>query len=199
MEYGYSILIADDEELIRKGFIARLEYLKIYPRAIYEAADGREALKIMKEHKPEIIVTDIRMPEMDGLELISRVSAMNLAAEFIVLSGYAEFSYAEQAIKMGVKAYLLKPISNKELKKVLEEVKGNLDEKKKIRQIILDKNKMETRSQVQNMEKKLNAIFQNNEINDKKEALFGEKKYLIAIINIDGSTYESNHFHYQDI
>ena len=64
---NYNLLIADDEELIRKGLIARLEYLQITFQNIYEAATGQEALEILKNYKVDIVVTDIRMPQMAGL------------------------------------------------------------------------------------------------------------------------------------
>ncbi|MGB8455878.1 MAG: response regulator [Anaerocolumna sp.] len=123
-----SILIADDEELIRKGIIARLEYLDIKPSAIYEAENGFQALELLIKHKVDIIITDIRMADMDGLTLIKQTIPLYPKIQFIILSGYAEFAYAEQAIRLGVKAYLLKPISNEALKKAIEDVQQKLEE-----------------------------------------------------------------------
>ena len=195
----YSLLIVDDEEIIRKGLIARLEYLQIYPGSIYEASDGQEALQIIIDKKPEIIITDIRMPDMDGLELIRRTRDMQIAAEFVILSGHAEFSYAEQAIQTGVNAYLLKPLSDVELSNVLAGVCAKLDESKKMQNVILEKGRMSKKAQDLDIEKKLNEILHNQETDNRTERPGGAKKYVTVIINIDGSTYETNHFNYRDL
>ena len=109
---NYNLLIADDEELIRKGLIARLEYLQITFQNIYEAATGQEALEILKNYKVDIVVTDIRMPQMGGLELMQEAGKIQKGISFLILSGYAEFEYAKRALELGAKAYLLKPLSN---------------------------------------------------------------------------------------
>ncbi len=115
-----NIMIVDDEPLIRQGFLARLEYLQIERGQVFEASSGREALQILQDHALDVIVTDIRMPDMDGLELIRQAKERGCRADFVVLSGYAEFSYAEQAIRLGVREYLLKPLSNEELKRAFD-------------------------------------------------------------------------------
>ena len=97
-----SLLIADDEALIRQGIIARLEYLNLKPNKVYEAENGRQALEIMKKHKVDIVITDIRMADMDGITFIKEARPNFPKVQFIILSGYAEFSYAEQAIRLNV-------------------------------------------------------------------------------------------------
>ena len=74
-----NILIVDDEQLIRQGFLARLEYLKIERDEVFEAASGREALEIVRQHPVDIVVTDIRMPDLDGLTLIRQAREINRA------------------------------------------------------------------------------------------------------------------------
>ena len=122
----HNVLIVDDEQLIRQGLRARIEYLGIDVDEIFEADNGLMALGIQDEHPIDLVITDIRMPDMDGLELIQEMQKKNNQIKFIVLSGYAEFSYAETAIRLGVKAYLLKPVSNDDLK---EHPAGSTDEK----------------------------------------------------------------------
>ena len=115
----FSILIADDEELIRSGLTARLEYIGIVPDILYEASDGKEALNIIRDKQPDIVITDVRMPVMDGIALLETVKKDFPNIEFIILTGYAEFEYAKRAMDFGVHSYILKPISNAELKNAL--------------------------------------------------------------------------------
>lgn len=130
----YNILIVDDEKIHRKGILSLLE--DICPEdMLWEASDGTDALEIL-EHVPcEIIISDIRMAKMDGLSLLKRVKERRNEIFFILLSGYAEFSYAKEALALQASAYLLKPVNRLELQETLEEVKkklkGHLEEEEK--------------------------------------------------------------------
>ncbi len=114
------ILVADDENLIRKGIIAILRRALDADIEYLEAGDGIEALSTYNEHKPGIVITDIRMPRMSGLELIGKITENGNPPCFIILSGYAEFEYARTAISMGVREYILKPVNKQELITVTE-------------------------------------------------------------------------------
>lgn len=114
----YKVLIVDDEQLIRSGMIARFQYLNFKFERIREAASGVEALALLEKEPADIVITDIKMPDMDGMTLIREAKEKYPGTQFVILSGYAEFEYAETAIELGVKSYLLKPISNDELKRV---------------------------------------------------------------------------------
>lgn len=138
----FSILIADDEQIIRQGLAARLEFLHIFPDTLYEAADGKEALHIIRQKQPDIVVTDIRMPALDGLSLIKTIKPDFPDIEFIILTGYAEFDYAKRAMEFGVHSYILKPISNKELEiallKSIEKLKsGRIKKRMEIEHLFL--------------------------------------------------------------
>ena len=112
-----TIVLADDEKLIRAGLKKiLLENIDI-PLEIIEAKNGEEALELCKNKKPEILITDIRMPVMDGVELMKNLSEMEIQVKpaIIVLSGYDEFSYAKAAIQSGALSYILKPVDKKEL------------------------------------------------------------------------------------
>lgn len=126
-----TILIADDEELIRKGIISILTKAIKTDIAYLEAENGLEALKICREQYPQIIVSDIRMPFCSGLRFIEKVKEFGYSPTFIIISGYSEFEYAKQAIKCGVKEYVLKPIQKKQFIRLM---KSCIDEimKKKI-------------------------------------------------------------------
>lgn len=126
-----TILIADDEELIRKGLISILSKTIKTDVTYLEAENGLEALKICREQYPQIIVSDIRMPFCSGLKFIEKVKGFGYSPTFIIISGYSEFEYAKQAIKCGVKEYVLKPIQKKQF---IHLIKSCIDEimKKKI-------------------------------------------------------------------
>lgn len=135
------VLIADDEKkvgLLVQGLIAweepELELLDI-------VQDGKKACEIILERKPDIVITDIRMPGLSGLEMIQKVTEQGLSVHFIVISGYRYFEYAHTALKYGVKDYLLKPIDEVELNGILRKVCGEAQEKRNL----LDK--METLEQ----------------------------------------------------
>ena len=87
----HNILIVDDEQLIRQGLRARIEYLGIDVDEMFEADNGLMALGIQDAHPIDLVITDICMPDMDGLELIQQMQKKNNQIQFIVLSGYAEF------------------------------------------------------------------------------------------------------------
>jgi two-component system response regulator YesN len=110
-----SILVIDDEYLVRVGIRQTINWEAYNFRIIGEASNGEEGLAIAKTQKPDIIITDIRMPFMDGLEFMEKLREAGLTSKIIVLSGYDEFDYARTALKFGASNYLLKPIENQQL------------------------------------------------------------------------------------
>lgn len=123
----YRILIVDDETIVRQGIIARLNHLWKQPLSSREASDGRQALEIIQTFKPQIIITDIRMPHMDGLSFIRAAKDMSPSVQFIILSGYAEFEYAKEAMTLGVIGYLVKPISSDTLLDMVDQAVQRLE------------------------------------------------------------------------
>lgn len=114
------ILIVDDEPFIRQGLKILINWEQYGYEIIGEAANGLEAIKQLEEKEIDLVIADIKMPEMNGIELIEFVhNNMLTEVKFIVLSGYYEFEYAKKAIKYNVKDYILKPIQKEELIKVL--------------------------------------------------------------------------------
>ena len=111
----YRVIIVDDEPVIRRGLRETIEWDALGLEVAGEAADGAEALKLIREIRPEILITDIRMPEMDGLELIREVKKLDFSIKITILSGYSDYDYLKAAIRLGVDNYLLKPIDNDEL------------------------------------------------------------------------------------
>ena len=111
----YSMIVADDELWIRERIITSIDWKKIGITAIGEAADGEEALALCRELKPDIILTDIRMPGINGLDFIKTLYEEKIVTKVVIISGYSDFSYAQKAIKLGVVDYILKPVENAEL------------------------------------------------------------------------------------
>lgn len=103
------LIIADDERIIRETISTIIDWNAYDIEVTGLCKNGIETYDMIIDENPDIVLTDIRMPGMDGLELIQRVRKMNLNIQFIILSGYGEFEYAKQAMKNGVKHYLLKP------------------------------------------------------------------------------------------
>lgn len=126
-----NILVVDDEYLARESLVKPIRQCGC--ATVYEAADGVAALDIIGRCKPEIVVADIRMPGMDGIELLRKVKAESADPLFIFLSGYDYFEYAQQALNLGAFHYLLKPFKEEELVAVLQKALRHLAEQKRQR------------------------------------------------------------------
>ncbi|SFM11548.1 two-component system, response regulator YesN [Gracilibacillus orientalis] len=131
----YKVLIVDDEPTICKGIIELIDWESLGLKVIGSRENGIEALDIIEKEEPEIVITDIMMPEMNGLELIKRVHNQNLNVNFIVLSGYDEFEFASTAMKFGVQEYILKPCDDIEITESLKKVLEDIRQKEKKEQI----------------------------------------------------------------
>lgn len=127
------VLLVDDEKLervlIRKGFHWEERGFEI----IGEASHGEEALDIMKHKQPDLVVTDINMPFMDGLELTEEILRQYPQCRVIIVTGYREFDYARRAVKLGVKDFLLKPVNIKDLEETVTKIKKEIEEQKSIK------------------------------------------------------------------
>lgn len=105
-----NILVVDDEERIRQNFIKRLSRLPVKFDNYYQGKDGFEGLAVVQSKQVDIALIDINMPFLNGLDLIQALHTQNVELSIVIISGYDNFSYAQEAIKYGVKAYLLKPV-----------------------------------------------------------------------------------------
>ena len=123
----YSVFVVDDEMIVRESLRSKLNWEEAGFTFAGEAADGEIALSMIQDIKPDILITDIRMPFMDGLELSARVKKMQPWIRIIILSGHDEFDYAKRAISIGVDEYLLKPFTLEELRSSLGKVARALE------------------------------------------------------------------------
>ena len=130
----YRALLVDDEEDIRVGISRKMDWEGLGFTLVGEAENGQDALELAETLQPDVVLTDIKMPFMDGLELCRLLSARLPACKFIVFSGFDEFEYAKQAIRMNVSEYILKPINAAELSAVLQKLRDQLDRERAERQ-----------------------------------------------------------------
>ena len=129
-------LVVDDEPFIRKSIVKSIETANSMFSIIAEAGDGISALQIIKEQTPDVVFVDINMPLMDGIELIQKISLLDIAPVCVILSGYSDFKYAKSAIQYHVTNYLLKPIDFSELETVLASIQSDLMNISKINQYL---------------------------------------------------------------
>ncbi|CAM4012136.1 response regulator [Cohnella lubricantis] len=126
----YSVLIVDDEPWVAYGIRALIDWDSLGFSIIGEAHNGEQALELITERKPSVVISDIRMPKLNGIELLESISKMGLHTKVVFISGYAEFEYAQQAITFGAYAYLLKQVRKQELTDTLLRLKKELINKK---------------------------------------------------------------------
>ena len=150
------IFLVEDEFVIREGIKNNIDWKANGYEFCGEASDGELAFPIIQKTKPDIVITDIRMPFMDGLELSRLIKKELPLTEIIILSGYEEFEYAKEAIKIGVSQYLCKPISGEELLKEINLLADKITEKRKEQEIKekyireVEENFMEELTRIQN-------------------------------------------------
>ena len=114
------VLIVDDEPLIAKGIQHIIQQFDCEFNEVQACFSGKQALEILRKSHFDLLITDIAMPEISGIELIQQVKEEQLCSNYCILTGYSEFSYAKSAISLGVREYLLKPVNKQELKKALD-------------------------------------------------------------------------------
>ena len=122
----FSVLLVDDEELVRVSIRYSISCVLSNVKVVGEAANGEEGIAFVRDQHPDIVITDIRMPRMDGLQMIGAIREESPDTPIIVLSGYADFEYARQAMKFGITDYLLKPVEEQSLKETLEKCIGRI-------------------------------------------------------------------------
>ncbi|WP_461205139.1 response regulator transcription factor [Clostridium sp. DL1XJH146] len=126
----YKLILVDDKRDITEGIMKMGDWYQQGFEVCDRAFNGEEALKLIKEKKHNIVVTDIRMPKMDGIELTRRIKELDMNIKVILLSGYDDFAYAQQAIKLGAEEYLLKPVRINLIKEAVNRAKIKLDEER---------------------------------------------------------------------
>ena len=124
----YRIILVDDEEEVRQSIIRKINWTEAGFQVVGDAENGEDAMEKVEALEPDLILTDIRMPYMDGLTLAEKVRQKYPSVKIVIFSGYDDFEYAKQAIKLNVTEYILKPVNVEELTAILKRIKSNLDE-----------------------------------------------------------------------
>ncbi|KIL41645.1 hypothetical protein SD70_05880 [Gordoniibacillus kamchatkensis] len=138
----YKVLIVEDEWLVREGLKTTMDWEELGCRLLGEACDGETALQMMEEEAPDILLTDIRMPGMDGIQLAAETAGRYPHVKIVFLTGFDDFVYAQQAIRLGAADYVLKPTNFEELTRLIRQLTAKLDEE---RRLSAEKERMELR------------------------------------------------------
>jgi two-component system response regulator YesN len=131
---NYKVFLVEDEIVTREGIRDNVDWAAAGFEFCGEAPDGEMALPLIEESKPDVLITDIKMPFMDGLQLSKIIHEHMPWVKIIILSGHDEFQYAQSAVKLGVTEYLLKPVSAQDLSNVLKSLSSTLDREKQERE-----------------------------------------------------------------
>ena len=120
------VLVVEDEELIRKGIVLAVDWAALDCVVVGEASNGEEALDAVERYDPSLIITDLKMPRMDGLEMLRRLRERGCGAYVIILTAYDSFEYAQSALRLGAVDFLLKPFHDGDLEQALSNLRRRI-------------------------------------------------------------------------
>ncbi|GGA23749.1 response regulator [Paenibacillus physcomitrellae] len=123
----YKLILADDETDVREGLLDQIDWAALGFDSVEIAENGKEAAELIEKSRPDVVVTDIQMPFMNGLQLAEWIRDFSPSTRIIILTGFEEFEYAQKAIKLQIDEYVLKPFSSKDLEQVIMKVKQSID------------------------------------------------------------------------
>ena len=126
----FQAILCDDNEIILEGLSSQIKWKDLGIELTATAADGNEAWELIQKNPPDLLITDIRMPYMDGLELSRRLNDEYRNVHIIIFTGFDEFDYAKEAVHLEIDEYMLKPINAVELSECLKRVKNSLDKER---------------------------------------------------------------------
>jgi two-component system response regulator YesN len=124
------VLVVDDENLVRKGIVLGVDWGKLGCMVVAEASNGLEGLLAAQKYKPDLIIVDIKMPKMDGIEMLTELRKERKDVHAIFLTAYSDFSYAQTAIKLSAADYLLKPFQDGELEEAILRIQKKIEDSK---------------------------------------------------------------------
>ncbi|MBP1988443.1 response regulator [Paenibacillus eucommiae] len=197
----YKILLVDDEPEVREGIRESIQWDTHGFELVGDCTNGQEALEAIERLRPDVVLSDIYMPFMDGLELTKHVSERYPFTKMIILTGYDSFEYAQQALRLKAYDFILKPITAMELRKLLDKVRQDMDEEKKIRedytklQQLLDQSLPLLKERF--LERLVTSFLSINEIRERSEYFqitWPTSNYIVMVMDIDdfGSYYSES-------
>jgi len=116
------LLIVDDEPIIRRGIKGLIDFEALGITEVFEGTNGQQAFELFETHHPEIILADINMPKVNGLEFSEKVKQVDKSVKIALITGYDYFDYAQKAVKVGVEDYILKPVSSEDIRQLLHKL-----------------------------------------------------------------------------
>lgn len=125
----YKVIVVEDETVVRRGIILTIDWTSLGCVIAGEAANGEEGAALADRLSPDIIVTDVKMPRMDGVEMITKLRGQGCRARFIILTAYGDFKYAQSALRLGVSDYLLKPLKDGDLEQAILHIRSQIEER----------------------------------------------------------------------
>ena len=194
----YRIILVDDEEEVRKGIIRKIDWEALGFQVVGDAENGQDALEKIEQLEPDVVMTDIRMPYMDGLTLTSWIRQKYPSVKVLIFSGFDDFEYAQKAIKLNVTEYILKPVNVEELTRILNRVRENLDQEIEQRRDV-DRLRESYLSSLPTLrELFLNDMVRGNmpaenirqKLEEYKIDILGAEKWLTAVINVENEASE---------
>ena len=120
------VLVVEDEEMIRKGIVLAVDWAALDCVVVGEAANGEEALEAVERYHPTLIITDLKMPKLDGIQMLEKLRERGNQAYVIILTAYDSFSYAQSALRLGAVDFLLKPFHDGELEEAVTHLRRRL-------------------------------------------------------------------------
>lgn len=128
------VVVVEDEAIVKKGLILTTDWEKLGCRVVGEASNGQEGIEAIRRLQPDIVLADVRMPGMNGIEMITALAG-EVDTEYIILSAYSEFDYAQKAMGLGVQEYLVKPIDDAELENAILRVIRRIEAKHRVKML----------------------------------------------------------------
>lgn len=194
----YRIILVDDEEEVRKGIIRKIDWEALGFQVVGDAENGQDALEKIEQLEPDVVMTDIRMPYMDGLTLTFWIRQKYPSVKVLIFSGFDDFEYAQKAIKLNVTEYILKPVNVEELTRILNRVRENLDQEIEQRRDVDLLRESYLSSLPILRELFLNDMVRGNmpaenirqKLEEYKIDILGAEKWLTAVINVENEASE---------
>jgi two-component system, response regulator YesN len=191
------VILVDDEMYFRKGLRNLINWENCGFKVVGEAANGEDALRMIHDVKPDLIITDIRMPVLDGIGLIRQaIEKEAVQSKFIIISGHSDFKYAQQALRYGVHDFVLKPIDQDEIELTLKLLSNTLDEQKKLHEQMMEEQakKMFNQLLLGKIEKNDDSMGLLNLL-----SLGKPKEFFYILIEVNGIPYEPNIDHVERV
>lgn len=188
----YRVLVVDDEAVVREGMRDNIDWNSLGFELVGDCENGSEAMEAVDRLQPDVVLTDICMPFVDGLELTKYISGKYPHIKVIILTGYDEFEYAQQAVKLKAYDFLLKPVTANELRKILEKVEKDLDEESKKRED-LDRLRMQLKESLPLLKERflnrlVSGYLREGELEEKLKYFhigLSGKNFLVMVVDID--------------